>query len=118
MVRILQAHTVTIDDTSAAAYTVSVDGTLAFNPAVDTALYVTNLQIMAGDMGMGTPGVLEVGTTANPIAADVTADDHHRQQPARRRRSRSEAVRNRNHRVRENVDARQRADADLRAPRD
>ena len=37
IVRILQAHTVTIDNTSAAAYTVSVDGKLAFNPAVNTA---------------------------------------------------------------------------------
>src|SRR4026209_2768681 len=73
VVHILQAHTVTIDNTSAAAYTVSVDGTLAFNPTVNTALYVTNLQVMAGNMGMGTPGVLEVGTVANPIAPDVTA---------------------------------------------
>ena len=73
VVRILQAHTVTIDDQSAAAYTISVDGKLAFNPNVTTALYVTNLQVMAGNMGMGTPGVLEVGTTANPIAPNVTA---------------------------------------------
>ena len=73
IVHILQTHTVTIDDTSAAAYTVSVDGRLAFNPTVNTALYVTNLQVMAGNMGMEIPGVLEVGTVENPIAPNVTA---------------------------------------------
>jgi len=36
IVRILQAHTVTIQNESAAAYTVSVDGKLAFNPGVNT----------------------------------------------------------------------------------
>jgi hypothetical protein len=74
IVGILQAHTVTIQDQSAAAYTVSVDGKLAFDPAFNTRLYVTNLQVMAGDMGMGTPGVLEVGTVANPIPAGRTAE--------------------------------------------
>src|SRR4029453_9510532 len=54
IVRILQAHTVTIQNQSATAYTVSVDGKLAFDPAVNTRLYVTNLQVMAGNMGMGT----------------------------------------------------------------
>ncbi len=74
IVRILQPHTVTIQNESAAAYTVSVDGKLAFDPGVNTRLYVTNLQIMAGSMGMGTPGVLEVGTVANPIPAGITAE--------------------------------------------
>ena len=55
-------HTVTIDDTSAVAYTIAVDGKLAFAPTVNTRLKVTNLEVMAGNMGMGTPGVLEVGT--------------------------------------------------------
>ena len=41
---------------------------------VNTRLRVTNLQVMAGEMGMGTPGVLEVGTAAAPIAANVTAE--------------------------------------------
>jgi len=74
IVRILQAHTVTIQNQAATAYTVSVDGKLAFDPTVNTRLYVTNLQVMAGNMGMGTPGVLEVGTVANPIAAGRTAE--------------------------------------------
>jgi hypothetical protein len=74
IVHILQAHTVTIADESAAAYTVSVDGKLAFLSGVATRLFVTNLQVMAGSMGMGTPGVLEVGTVANPIAGNVTAE--------------------------------------------
>ena len=77
VVRIVQGRTVTIDDTSAVAYTVVVDGKLAFAPAAYTRLKVTNLEVMAGEMGMGTPGVpgvLEVGTTAAPIAANVTAE--------------------------------------------
>jgi uncharacterized protein DUF4082/Big-like domain-containing protein/PASTA domain-containing protein/G8 domain-containing protein len=74
VVRIAAGHTVTIDDTAAAAYTVAIDGKLAFAPGVDTRLKVTNLQVMAGEMGMGTPGVLEVGTMAAPIAAGVTAE--------------------------------------------
>ena len=67
-------HTVTIDDTAAVAYTIAIDGKLAFAPTVNTRLKVTNLLVMAGEMGMGTPGVLEVGTAANPIAAGVTAE--------------------------------------------
>jgi hypothetical protein len=74
VVRILAGHTVTINDTSAVAYTIAIDGKLAFAPTVNTRVKVTNLEVMAGDMGMGTPGILEVGTTANPIAADVTAE--------------------------------------------
>ena len=74
VVRILTGHTVTIDDTIATAYTVAVDGKLAFAPGVNTRLKVTNLQVMAGEMGMGTPGILEVGTSAAPIAAGVTAE--------------------------------------------
>ena len=74
VVRIVLGHTVTIDDTSAVAYTIAVDGKLAFAPTVNTRLKVTNLQVMAGEMGMGTPGVLEVGTAAAPIAAGVTAE--------------------------------------------
>ncbi len=74
IVRIVAGHTVTIDATSAVAYTIAVDGKLAFAPTVNTRLKVTNLEVMAGDMGMGTPGVLEVGTTAAPIAVNVTAE--------------------------------------------
>src|SRR5438034_5943042 len=58
VVRILTGHTVTIDDTSAVAYTIAIDGKLAFTPTVNTRLTVTNLEIMAGSDGMGTPGVL------------------------------------------------------------
>jgi G8 domain-containing protein len=72
--RIVQGHTVTIDDTSALAYTIAVDGKLAFAPTVNTRLKVTNLEVMAGAMGMGTRGVLEVGTAAVPIAVGVTAE--------------------------------------------
>jgi hypothetical protein len=74
VVRILAGHSITIDDTSAAAYTLAIDGKLAFSPSVNTRLRVTNLQVMAGEMGMGTPGILEVGTAAAPVAAGVTAE--------------------------------------------
>jgi len=74
VVRIVLGHTVTIDDTSAVAYTIAVDGKLAFAATVNTRLKVTNLGVMAGLMGMGTRGVLEVGTTAAPIAVNVTAE--------------------------------------------
>ena len=74
VVRILSGHTVTIDDTSAIAYTIAIDGMLVFDSTTDTRLKVTNLEVMAGEMGMGTPGVLELGTASNPIAADVTAE--------------------------------------------
>jgi hypothetical protein len=66
VVKIGQGHTVTIDDTLATAYTISVNGTLRFSPGVDTSLRVTNLQVMS-------TGVLEVGTTTTPIGASVTA---------------------------------------------
>ena len=71
-------HIVTIDDTSAVAYTIAVDGKLAFSPTVNTRLKVTNLEVMAGDMGMGTPGVLEMGTAADPIAVQCHCRDRHR----------------------------------------
>jgi hypothetical protein len=74
VVRIVQGHIVTIDDTSAVAYTIAVDGKLAFATTINTRLKVTNLEVMAGAMGMGTPGILEVGTTATPIAGNVTAE--------------------------------------------
>ncbi len=74
VVRVVLGHTVTIDDTAAVAYTIAVDGTLAFAPTVNTRLKVTNLQVMAGEMGMGTRGVLQVGTAAAPIDAGVTAE--------------------------------------------
>ena len=75
IVRIVAGHTVTINDTSAVAYTVAVDGKLTFAAnTVNTRLKVTNLQVMAGEMGMGTPGVLEIGTAAAPVAASVTAE--------------------------------------------
>jgi len=57
VVRIVQGHIVTIDDTSAVAYTIAVDGKLAFATTINTRLKVTNLEVMAGNMGMGTPGV-------------------------------------------------------------
>jgi hypothetical protein len=74
VVRILSNHVVTINDQSATAYTVAIDGKLAFNPGVNTRLQVTNLMVMAGELGMGTPGVLEVGTASASIAANVTAE--------------------------------------------
>ena len=74
VVRIAAGHTVTINDTSAVAYTIAVDGKLAFATTVNTRVRVTNLQVMAGEMGMGTPGVLEIGTAAAPVAANVTAE--------------------------------------------
>ena len=74
VVRIVQGHTVTINDVNAVAYTIAVDGKLAFAPTVNTRLKVTNLEVMAGDMGAGTRGVLEVGTTAIPIASNVVAE--------------------------------------------
>jgi hypothetical protein len=74
VVRILPGHTVTINDTVAVAYTVAIDGKLAFATTVNTRLQVTNVEVMAGEMGMGTPGILELGTAANPIAAGVTAE--------------------------------------------
>ena len=81
------------------------------------ALRVTNLQVMAGKMGMGTPGVLEVGTAASADRGRRDGRDHHRQFAARRQRRRPLAVRHRAHRARQGVDARQREDADVRAPR-
>ena len=74
VVRVAQGHTVTIDDTAAVAYTIVVDGKLAFARTTNTRLKVTNLQVMAGSDGMGVPGVLEVGTAASPIASNVTAE--------------------------------------------
>ncbi len=74
VVRVAQGHTVTVDNTSAVAYTVSVHGKLAFARAVNTRLKVTNLQIMAGSDGMGVPGVLEVGTASAPVDPGVTAE--------------------------------------------
>ena len=55
VVRIVLGHTVTINDTSAVAYTIAVDGKLAFAPTVNTRLKVTNLEVMAGDMGWAHP---------------------------------------------------------------
>ena len=69
-------HVVTIDTLTATAYTLAVHGTLRFAPAADSRLTVTNLMVM-GDHGMPsmtTVGHLEVGTAANPIAANVTAE--------------------------------------------
>lgn len=74
VVRIGAAHTVTIDDTTATAYTVAIDGKLSFNRTVNTRLRVTNLQVMAGEMGHGTPGTLEIGTATSPVASTVTAE--------------------------------------------
>lgn len=74
IVRISAGHAVTIDDISAAANTVAVDGKLTFATTVNTRLSVTNLQVMAGDMGLGAPGILEVGSVANPVAAGVSAE--------------------------------------------
>ncbi|MGH9204184.1 MAG: G8 domain-containing protein, partial [Vicinamibacterales bacterium] len=76
VVHVDPGHTVTVDNTAAVAYTIAVHGTLRFNPSVNTRLKVTNLMVM-GDHGMpsmATVGYLEVGTAANPIAANVTAE--------------------------------------------
>src|SRR4029077_18627466 len=74
VVRIVQGHTVTIDDTSPVAYTIAIDGKLAFTTTVNTRVKVTNLEVMAGPTGMGVRGILEMGTTAAPIAANVTPE--------------------------------------------
>jgi G8 domain/FG-GAP-like repeat len=74
VVRILSNHIVTIDDTLAVAQTVAVDGKLTFAVTRNTRLKVTNLMVMAGELGMGTRGVLEIGTVAAPVAAGVTAE--------------------------------------------
>ena len=76
VVHVDPGHVVTIDNTSAVAYTVAVHGTLRFNRSLNTRLTVTNLMVM-GDHGMPsmtTVGYLEVGTAAAPIAANVTAE--------------------------------------------
>lgn len=76
VVQIDPGHVVTINNTTAAADTIAVHGTLRFDPLVDTRLTVTNLMVM-GDHGMASMtqvGRLEVGTAANPIAAGRTAD--------------------------------------------
>ena len=59
--------TVTYDTVSAAALNcVDVLGTLRFRPDVSTELRVGTLIVKAG-------GTLEIGTTATPVAPDVTA---------------------------------------------
>lgn len=76
VVNIDPGHVVAISNTSANAYTVAVHGTLRFSTTVNTRLTVTNLMVM-GDHGMptmSTVGYLEVGTAANPVAANVTAE--------------------------------------------
>lgn len=74
VVRVLQGHIVTVDDTTATAYNVVIDGTLSFAPTVNTRLKATTVEVMAGNNGDGTPGVLEIGTTAAPIAAGAIAE--------------------------------------------
>jgi hypothetical protein len=76
VVHVDPGHTVTINDTAAAAYTLAIHGVLRFNPTATTRLTVTNLMVM-GDHGMPTMthvGHLEMGTPASPIAANVTAE--------------------------------------------
>ena len=58
VVHVDPGHVVTIDTTSAVAYTVAVHGTLRFNPSVNTRFNVTNLMVM-GDHGM--PSMTTVG---------------------------------------------------------
>ena len=86
VVRILAGHTVTITDTSAVAYTVAIDGKLTFATTANTRLKATNIEVMAGNMGTGTPGVLELGTTASPVARRRDRRDHHCEFAARRQR--------------------------------
>ncbi len=62
-------HAVTYDVASTsptAVDSVCVTGALNFRPDITTTLYVTNLLVMPA-------GTLQVGTAANPIAANVTA---------------------------------------------
>ena len=69
-------HVVTIDNTAAVAYTIAVHGTLRFSRTANSRLTVTKLMVM-GDHGMpsmSTVGYLDVGTTASPIPAGVTAE--------------------------------------------
>src|SRR5688572_30980500 len=73
VVNIDPGHTVTISNTSATAYTVAIHGTLRFSTTANTRLRVTNLVVM-GDHGMPSMthvGHLEVGTSANPVSANV-----------------------------------------------
>ena len=110
-------HTVTITNTSAVAYTVAIDGMLRFAPTLNTRLTVTNLQVMAGADGMGAPGVLEVGTVANPIAPTVTAEIVIANTPLGGGVADPIQFGTGIIVFGKIVDARQRADADLRAPR-
>jgi G8 domain len=76
VVNIDPGHVVTINDVTPVAFTVGVHGTLRFNHAVNTRLRVTNLMVM-GDHGMPsmtTVGYMEIGTPANPVAANATAE--------------------------------------------
>jgi G8 domain len=76
VVNIDPGHVVTISNTAATAYTTAVHGTLRFSTTVSTRLTVTNLMVM-GDHGMPTMtsvGLLEVGTSSNPVASNVTAE--------------------------------------------
>src|SRR5262245_50271632 len=76
VVNVDPGHVVTISNTSAQAYTLAIHGTVRFSTNVNTRLRVTNLMVM-GDHGMPsmtTVGYLEVGTAANPVAANVTAE--------------------------------------------
>ena len=78
VVRIVLGHTVTIDDTSAVAYTIAVDGKLAFAPTVNTRLKVTNLEVMAGEMGMGTPRRPGSGHRGRPDRRQCDGRNRHR----------------------------------------
>ena len=70
------------------AYTMAVDGKLAFAHSVNTRLKVTNLQVMAGEMGMGTPGVLGDRHRRGADRRGRDRRNRHRQFAARRQRGR------------------------------
>ena len=76
VVHVDPGHVVTVDSTTAVAYTLAVHGTLRFDRTVSSRLKVTNLMVM-GDHGMPSMtsvGYLDMGTTASPIPAGVTAE--------------------------------------------
>ena len=76
VVHVDPGHVVTVDNTSAVGYTIAVHGTLRFSRSANSRLTVTTLMVM-GDHGMpsmSTVGYLDVGTTASPIPAGVTAE--------------------------------------------
>lgn len=72
-VRICMGHVVSVDGIIAEELaTIRVDGTLRFHTGVDTELSVDTI-VGTGAHMMTSSSVIEMGTVADPIAADVSA---------------------------------------------